>query len=123
MAHYALIDENNIVISVVVGKNEDEGDLDWEVYYGETNGKLCKRTSINTFGNIHSEGGIPFRKNYAGIGGTYDVEADAFYAPQPFPSWILNEDTFNWEAPVDYPGDKKPYTWNEETISWDLETM
>ena len=123
MAHYALIDENNIVISVVVGKNEDEGDLDWEVYYGETNGKLCKRTSINTFGNIHSEGGIPFRKNYAGIGGTYDVEADGFYAPQPFLSWILNEDTFNWEAPVDYPGDKKPYTWNEETISWDLETM
>ena len=120
MAHYALIDENNIVISVVVGKNEDEGDLDWEVYYGETNGKLCKRTSINTFGNIHSEGGIPFRKNYAGIGGTYDVEADAFYAPQPFLSWILNEDTFLWEPPIEIPDSENPYRWNEETISWDL---
>jgi len=122
MAHYALIDENNIVISVVVGKNEDEGDLDWEVYYGETNGKLCKRTSINTFGNIHSEGGIPFRKNYAGIGGTYDVEADAFYAPQPFLSWILNEDTFLWEPPIEIPDSENPYRWNEETLSWDLVT-
>ena len=120
MAHYALIDENNIVISVVVGKNEDEGDLDWEVYYGETNGKLCKRTSINTFGNIHSEGGIPFRKNYAGIGMIYDVEGDGFYSPQPFNSWTLNQDTFLWEAPVEYPDDENTYTWNEETLSWDL---
>lgn len=122
MAHYALIDENNIVISVIVGKNEDEGDLDWEVYYGETNGKLCKRTSINTFGNIHSEGGIPFRKNYAGIDMIYDAEGDGFYAPQPFDSWTLNQDTFLWEAPIEIPDSENPYRWNEETLSWDLVT-
>ena len=123
MGHYAFLDKNNVVTNVIVGNDEGFEGKDWEQIYGSFQKQVCKRTSINTFLNKHSQGKTPFRKNYAEIGGTYDVEADGFYAPQPFPSWILNQETFNWEAPVDYPGDKKPYTWNEETISWDLETM
>jgi hypothetical protein len=111
MAHYAFLDENNIVTEVIVGRNEDEvvnGISDWETYYGEFRGQVCKRTSYN--GNI--------RKNYAGIGMTYDPMRDAFIAPQPYPSWVLNEDTCGWEAPVAYPTDGKFYTWDEATLSW-----
>lgn len=122
MAHYALIDKNNIVTYVFVGKNEDEGDLDWEVYYGERNNKLCKRTSVNTYGNQHFQDKEPFRKNYAAIGYIYDSKKDAFYSPQPFNSWTLNEETFLWEPPIEIPDSENPYRWNEETLSWDLVT-
>lgn len=127
MAHYALLDENNIVINVITGRNENEvveGISDWETYYGEFHGVICKRTSYNTVGNEHLQGGIPFRKNYAGIGFTYDKARDAFIAPQPYDSWVLNEETCLWEAPVPMPeetdGDGNPvlYLWNEETGDW-----
>ena len=86
----------------------------WEGYYGK--GQLCKRTSYNTIGGVHQNGGTPFRKNYAGVGYTYDPVRDAFYAPQPFESWTLNEDTCLWECPVEKPeGD---YWWKEDTGEW-----
>jgi len=90
----------------------------WEGYYGK--GGLCKRTSYNTVGGVHQNGGTPFRKNYAGVGYTYDPVRDAFYAPQPFESWTLNEDTCLWEAPVAYPEDENSYLWDEETLNWIL---
>lgn len=112
MAHYAFLDENNIVTEVITGRNEDEivdGISDWETYYGEFRGQTCVRTSYN--GNI--------RKNYAGIGFFYDQERDAFIPPKPFASWLLNEETCLWEAPIDYPNDGLIYDWNEETGDWE----
>ena len=116
MAHYAFLDDNNIVTEVIVGRNEDEvveGISDWEAYYSDIKGQVCKRTSYN--GNI--------RKNYAGIGYKYDIDRDAFIAPQPYPSWTLNEETCNWNAPVEMPAvdseSQKLYEWNENTLSWD----
>jgi len=76
------------------------------------------QTSYNTYGNQHTQGGTPLRGNYAGIGYTYDSQKDAFYAPKPHQSWILNESTFLWEAPVQMPDDGKLYQWDESTISW-----
>lgn len=110
MAHYAFLDENNIVTEVIVGRNEDEvvdGISDWEAYYGEFRGQTCKRTSYNN--NI--------RKQYAGIGFTYDELNDVFIAPQPYPSWVLDIN-FDWQPPTPMPTDGKHYTWNEETVSW-----
>jgi hypothetical protein len=118
MAHYAFLDENNIVTEVIVGKNEGEDNIDWEQHYGDFRNQVCKRTSYNTNGGVHSNGGTPYRKNYAGIGYTYDEQKDAFIPPQPFPSWLLNEETCLWGSPVPYPTDNKYYTWNEETTSW-----
>ena len=86
----------------------------WEGYYGK--GQLCKRTSYNTIGGVHQNGGTPFRKNYAGVGYTYDPVRDAFYAPQPFESWTLNEDTCLWECPVERP--EGEYWWKEDTTEW-----
>ena len=118
MAHYAFLNENNIVTEVITGK--EEGNFNWEQQYGSFRGQLCKRTSFNTNGGIHKLGGIPFRKNYAGIGYTYDETRDAFIPPKPFNSWILNEDTCLWNAPVAYPQDNNKYKWNEQNQSWDL---
>jgi len=112
MAHYAYLDENGIVTSVIVGKNENDGGVDWEAYYG------AKRTSYNTHGGVHSSNGVPFRKNYAGIGYTFDIQRDAFIPPKPYPSWILDEETCLWNPPIQYPNDGKLYAWEEETISW-----
>ena len=86
----------------------------WEGYYGK--GGLCKRTSYNTIGGVHKNGGTPFRKNYAGVGYTYDPVRDAFYAPQPFESWTLNEESCLWEAPVEKP--EGEYWWKEDTTEW-----
>jgi hypothetical protein len=112
MAHYAFLDNNNIVTEVIVGIDETEliEGLDPETWYGNFRGQVCKRTSYN--GNI--------RKNYAGIGYTYNAELDAFVSPKPFDSWILNEDTATWEAPVSRPEGEGNYVWNEETTTWDL---
>ena len=120
MAHYTFLDNNNIVTEVIVGKDEGEDNTDWEVHYGNFRNQVCKRTSYNTSGGVHKEGGIPFRKNYAGIGFTYDEQRDAFIPPKPFSSWILNEDTCLWEPPVPYPTDGEQYTWNEEELEWVL---
>ena len=124
MAHYAFLDENNFVTEVIVGRDENEvieGISDWESYYGNFRGQRCLRTSYNTFGGKHNNGGTPLRKNYAGIGYSYSDELDAFIPPKPFPSWVLNEDTCLWEAPIPYPDEGTDiYTWNEETQTWDL---
>ncbi len=117
MAHYAFIDENYIVTEVIVGK--DESNFDWERHYGDIRGQLCKRTSYNTIGGVHTTGGTPFRKNYAGIGYIYDPSLDAFYPPKPYSSWILNTTSCLWEAPVIYPNDGNMYIWNEDELRWD----
>ena len=121
MAHYAFIDENNIVTQVIVGRDEDEvvdGISDWEAHYAEVYGQRCLRTSYNTSAGVHSSGGTPFRKNYAGIGYTYDEARDAFIPPKPFESWTLNEETCIWEAPIPYPTDGIMYRWDEEAGDW-----
>lgn len=111
MAHYAFVNENNIVIEVITGRNEGEivdGISDWEAYYSELRGQRCIRTSYN--GNI--------RKNFAGIGFSYDEALDAFIPPQPFASWNLNQGTCQWEAPEPYPADGGIYAWDEPSVSW-----
>jgi hypothetical protein len=118
MAHYAFLDLNNIVTEVIVGKNEGEDSIDWEQYYGEFRGQTCKRTSYNTYGGVHKNGGTPYRKNYAGIGFTYDLNRDAFIPSKPFASWVLNETTCCWDAPLAMPTDDKRYSWNEEQLAW-----
>ena len=121
MAHYAFLDEHGVVTEVIAGRNEDDttgGVTDWEQWYGDFRGQVCKRTSYNTVGGQHLLGGTPFRKNYAGIGYTYDAARDAFIAPQPYASWVLNESTCNWEPPVPYPTDGEQYSWDEDTTSW-----
>ena len=104
MAHYAFLDENNVVVDIIVGIDETEliDGKDPETWYGEFKGLVCKRTSYNA--NI--------RKNYAGIGSTYDEELDAFIPIKLYASWILNEDTALWEAPVAYPNDGESYICN-----------
>ena len=118
MAHYAFLDENSLVTEVIVGKDEGEDGVDWEAHYGAFRGQVCKRTSYNTRGGVHSDGGTPYRKNYAGIGYTYDESRDAFIPPKPFPSWVLNETTCLWESPIPYPNDALRYTWDEDNQQW-----
>lgn len=109
MAHYAFLDENNIVTEVIPGIDETETieGLDPETWYGNFRNQVCKRTSYN--GNI--------RKNYAGVGMHYDPIADHFFAPQPYPSWTLDADAI-WQAPVAWPTDGKFYSWDETTLNW-----
>jgi hypothetical protein len=118
MAHYAFLDENNTVVAVITGKDESEGTLDWEKHYGDIKGLCCLRTSYNTRGGQHLLGGTPFRKNYAGIGYTYDSSRDAFIPPKPYDSWSLNEDTCLWDPPIPMPLDGKFYAWDEDNASW-----
>ena len=130
MAHYAILDENNMVTSVITGRDENDtagGVTDWEAYYGNRMNAVVKRTSYNTYGGIHYTDGEPsadqskaFRFHYAGIGFTYDADRDAFIPPKPFESWVLDEDTCLWDAPVAYPEDGEDYTWDEESTSWTL---
>ena len=119
MAHYAFLDGNNIVTEVIAGKNEGEDGIDWEVWYGDFRGQVCKRTSYNTIGNTHSLGGTPYRGNYAGFGYTYRADIDAFVPPQPFPSWTLDANVV-WQPPVSYPTDGEKYSWDEATTAWVL---
>ena len=113
MAHYAYLNDENIVTSVIVGKETDPT-FNGESYYG--NGLKCKRTSYNTIAGVHLNNGVPFRKNYAGIGFAYDEARDAFIPPKPYQSWILNEQSCIWNAPVEKPiGD---YTWDENELNW-----
>lgn len=116
MAHFAKLDSNNVVTFVTVGRDEDDGK---EAELTVRTGDVYKQTSYNTCGGVHENGGTPFRKNYAGIGYTYDAGRDAFIPPQPFPSWVLNENSCLWGAPVPMPTDDKQYLWNETTQSWD----
>lgn len=125
MAHYAILNSDNVVIHVTTGKDENNTDYErdgkssWEEWYRDYfNAADCKRTSFNTCENVHSLGGTPFRKNYAGIGYTYDSSKDAFIPLKPFASWVLNESTCSWQAPVLCPTDGKKYKWEEDTTSW-----
>jgi hypothetical protein len=115
LAHFAKLDENNIVIFVTVGRQEDDGK---EADLSARTGDVYKQTSYNTRGGIHALGGTPLRKNYAGIGYAYDAGRDAFIPPKPYASWVLNETTCLWDAPVAYPDDGKRYSWDEATTSW-----
>jgi hypothetical protein len=115
MAHFAKLDENNIVTFVTVGRQEDDGK---EADLCARTGDVYKQTSYNTHGGVHALGGTPLRKNYAGIGYTYDAGRDAFIPPKPYASWLLNETTCLWDAPVAYPDDGKRYSWDEATTSW-----
>jgi hypothetical protein len=116
MSHWAELDKNNVVLRVTVGNNsEPDKGYQWLI---DNLGGTWIETSYNTHAGLHNEGGTPLRKNYAGVGMTYDQERDAFIFPKLFESWILNEDTCIWEAPVSYPTDDNIYTWNEESLSW-----
>jgi hypothetical protein len=115
MAHFAKLDANNIVTFVTVGRQEDDGK---EAELCARTGDVYKQTSYNTHGGVHALGGTPLRKNYAGIGYTYDAGRDAFIPPKPYASWLLNETTCLWDAPVAYPDDGKRYSWDEATTSW-----
>ena len=123
MAHFAKLDANNVVIFVTVGRDEDNGR---EAELSARTGDVYKQTSYNTHGGVHALGGTPFRKNYAGLGYTYDAGRDAFIPQKPYASWLLNETTCLWESPVPYPTDvgteenPKRYTWDEATTSWIL---
>lgn len=119
MAHFAEIDENNIVTRVLV-VGDDQEDRGQEFLAEDLGlGGTWKKTSYNTQAGVHLNDGTPFRKNYAGIGYSYDVERDAFIPPKPYASWILNEDTCQWNAPVEMPVEAdKFFTWDEDTTSW-----
>jgi hypothetical protein len=134
MASFAKIGLNNKVIEVLSVHNEvlkDSNGIEQEVngidFLTKLTGyPLWKQTSYNTHGGVHDNGGTPLRKNHAGIGYTYDEDRDAFIAPKPFNSWILNEDTCIWEAPVSMPTteleENEYYSWNESIINWEVKT-
>ncbi len=124
MSHFAKLDENNVVVFVTAGRQEDNGR---EAELSEQTGDVYKQTSYNTRGGIHydpntntpsADQSKAMRKNYAGIGYTYDYVRDAFIPPKPFPSWVLNEQTCLWESPTPMPNDGKMYIWDENTLSW-----
>lgn len=117
MAHYAFLDENQIVTEVIVGKDEMEDGIDWEERYAEIRGQVCKRTSYNTRGGMHENGGVPFRKNYAGIGYFYDLERDAFIPPKQHEGWMLNETSCLWEPPIPMPMNGN-WEWDKELKDW-----
>jgi hypothetical protein len=100
MAHYAFLDSNNIVTEVIVGKDEGEDGVNWESWYGNIRQQQCKRTSYNTYGGVHNSEGTPFRKNFAGVGYTYDYSLDAFIPPQPGDDWTLDTNTCTWIEPI-----------------------
>lgn len=112
MAHFAKVN-NGIVEQVIVAEPEF-----FDTFVDSSPGEWIQ-TSYNTQGGVHISGGIPLRKNYAGIGFTYDKQRDAFIPPRPFNSWVLNEDTCLWEAPVPYPNGDKIYIWNETLLNWE----
>lgn len=123
MSHFAKLDENNVVIFVTVGRQEDDGK---EQELCERTGDVYRQTSYNTRGGVHyGPDGEPsadqskaLRKNYAGIGYTFDEERDAFIPPKPYPSWVLDEATCLWDAPVPYPTDGGMYVWDEAAGDW-----
>ena len=108
MSHFAKV-ENGIVTQVIVAEQDV---IDLGIF-----GQGWVQTSYNTIGGVHTKGGIPLRKNYAGIGYAYDLGRDAFIPPTPFPSWIMSEETCLWSAPTPMPADGM-YTWDESTLSW-----
>ena len=134
MAHFAKIGLNNTVIeihtvdnNIILDANGNESETNGIDFLTKLTGwAIWKQTSYNTYGGVHygqngqPDGKTPLRKNHAGIGYIYDETRDAFIPPQPYPSWVLNESTCNWQAPTPMPTDGQRYTWNELTLSWDI---
>ena len=121
MAHFAKINESNIVTQVVVvndsdGNNDTDGQNFLNNLFKTTH--TWKKTSYNTYGNTHRLGGTPYRKNFASVGFTYDSSRDAFIEPKPYNSWTLDETSCLWEPPVAYPSDGKSYDWDEDNRQW-----
>ena len=129
MAHFAKIDSGNVVVRVSVVNNadiRDENGNELEANgiahlerHGVEAGFRWVQTSYNTVGGVHELGGVPLRKNYAGVGYSYDAVRGAFIPPQPYPSWSLDEDTCLWDAPIPHPADGT-YVWDEDTLTWVL---
>lgn len=126
MAHFAKLDSNNIVTFVTVGRQEDDGK---EQELSQRTGDVYKQTSYNTHCGIHYDPNTnqpsqdqskSYRKNYAGVGYTYDYIKDAFISPKPYTDWLLNETSCCWESPIPYPNDNKNYYWDENTHTWVL---
>jgi hypothetical protein len=115
MDTYAKVCEG-VVLNVIVADEEY-----FNSYVDNSPGQWVK-TCIHTQANVHEEGGTPLRKNCAVIGGNYDSINDAFYSTQPYSSWTLNNETYIWEAPIDYPSDGEPYDWDEDSLNWVLVT-
>ena len=111
MAHYAKV-VDGIVDKVIVAEANF-----FDTFIDTSPGGWIQ-TSYNTYGGVHSLGGTPLRMNFAAVGGTYDLDKDVFIGPQPYPSWILNETNYQWEAPTAIPDDGKIYGWDEETTNW-----
>jgi ribosomal protein S27AE len=137
MAHYAFLDENNVVVKIITGIDEDVTDnlpsefSSWEEFYADQQGKTCKRCSYNTVMNTHKDGKTPFRGTYPGKGYIYDATDDKFYPPAPFPSWTLNKETYQYEPPIADPINTlsedeiyagKTYNWNESAYQADNST-
>jgi hypothetical protein len=124
MAHFAKLGVGNIVEQVIVVSNDiattEQAGIDFLKNLYKDQHLPIIQTSYNTYGGVHNNNGTPLRKNFAGIGYQYDQQRDAFIAPKPFNSWILNEDTCLWNAPVAMPIDDNKYKWNEQTLSWDI---
>jgi hypothetical protein len=129
MAHFAKLDQNNIVIFVTVGRQEDDKK---EKELSERTGDIYKQTSYNTRGGIYynaqtnepdADQSKAFRKNYASIGYTYDKYRDAFIPPKEFNSWVLDEFSCTWKPPIQYPNDGKEYKWNEFITNWEEVTL
>lgn len=118
MAHFAEIDESNLVVRVLV--IDDIYENNGADYLANTLGLggTWIQTSYNTHGGVHSSGGNPLRKNYAGVGFTYDLDLDAFIPQKPFDSWVLDIETCLWNAPIPYPEDGKNYRWDESVVNW-----
>ena len=127
MAHFAKINSSNIVVEVIVvndnellvdGTESEAQGINFLNNTYKVDNVNWKQTSYNTHSGVHSEGGTPLRKNYAGIGYTYDASKDAFIPPKPYASWTLDNDTCIWEAPVAYPDDGEKYVWSEDDTNW-----
>lgn len=135
MAYYAFINNEDVVVNVITGVDEDIVQIDtdgtevggselaWETFYAslpQFAGLTCLRTSYNTRGNVHTEGGTPYRGNYAGVGYKYDRDFNIFIPPQPYPSWKLNYATASWEPPVPMPDptENNIWKWSEINKEW-----
>jgi hypothetical protein len=131
MASFAKIGLNNKVIEVLSVVNEvlhdangvEQESIGIDFLTKLTGYPVWVQTSYNTHGGVHDNGGTPLRKNHAGIGYTYDEDRDAFIAPKPYSSWLLNEESCQWESPIPYPQDDNKYTWNETIKNWEVVTI